>query len=596
MNRLAALLTNKRFSYSMLLFLAIFCVLGIPWTHWWFCGSDDFNGFFCATKAQSLNDLLYYFIDGHINQLLAPSNGAASGYPSFFGCYYRPFYRIFLTLQYWIFGEQAYYYFLCNVFFHALNTVLLFNIFNYFATYRTALIGALFFAVHPQIAYRFGAIVNLHYYINVCCILLCLLVFKKYLETNQLRYHVLASLLFGIALFTRESSIVLPGIILLGTILYHHHKRPLSWATCCTALQTALRATAGLWITAGSFLTLRLYLYPIATSTAHALPQSPLLLLKSISQFFILKQQEFLVCLYDALGLSWLPWGHPMLRLTLVAIIAMLLFWLFIHNTQKIIIIFLLLSTAIMLWPAYVGFYSPRYIYEALPFLIAAYIITFTYTPTVPHIIKKLGLSIGTIVILFFITHTIDSFSRREAKMHIMQQATMELLHNPIIHNRALIFVGYPSDGFGEHPANLFWALLKNHHIPILCDSSTVIMQADSNIITPTTTRNIISAYFTRNYHTIEVLADRLIFRTLDPAKVQFNLNNDGYTLGGKIDVSKHTDKHTLAATDFILMLNQQYLEQKPLIIMWDYVSQRFIVQELPQPIIDKSKTAAISA
>jgi hypothetical protein len=572
---------NKKLILSLLLFLAIICVLGIPWTHWWFCGGDDFHGLFCGSKAQSLKDLFYYFIDGHINQLQAPSNGISSGYPSFFSCYYRPFYRVFLALQYWLFGEQAYYYFLCNAFFHAFNTVLLFNIFCYFASYGTSLLGALFFAVHPQIAYRFGAIVNFHYYVNVCCMLLCIMVFKKYLDTKQLRYHLLASLLFGVAVFTRESSIVLPGIMVLGTLLYRWDGQRLSCAHLYQQLKAAILSTAGLWITAGSFLALRLYLYPLATNTAQTIASGPLQLLKSIPQFFILKQQEFLVCLYDALGLSWLPWGHPMLRLALLIIIATILLWFFVRNTQKIVIIFLLLSTAIMLWPAYVGFYSPRYIYEALPFLIAAYIITFTYATAVPHTLKRIGFALGTICILFYAAHVVDSFRRREAKMFIMQQATMKLVHNPLIHNRALMFIGYPNDGFGGHPAHLFWALLKNPNIPIFCDPSTAITQADSNIVVPTTWRNVISAYFARNYHTVTISSDRLSFHSCNPTKVQFFLDDGGYSLGQKTIL--HTmlvgGKHVI--TYFMITLEPRYLEQKPLIITWDYATQQFVIHNL---------------
>ena len=47
---------------------------------------------------------------------------------TFFSAYYRPLHLIYLTIQYWLFGTNAYPYFLINVFFHAINTVILFNI------------------------------------------------------------------------------------------------------------------------------------------------------------------------------------------------------------------------------------------------------------------------------------------------------------------------------------------------------------------------------------------------------------------------------------------------------------------------------------
>src|SRR3990172_6253318 len=223
MNRtLLKFYNNRKILLSLLLFLIVLVCLGLPYTHWWFNGGDDFHGVYVGFKTKTLKELFYFFIDGNVcGKYIGPSNfvhtQTAATPTSFFGAYYRPLYLIFATIQYWLFGTNGYAYLLCNVFVHAINTVLLFHLFSFLTTIFPAFLGALLFAFHPQIAYRFGATINLHYYINVMFMLLTIISFKRYLDTQKIVYQLTASILFALALFTRESSIVLPGIIFLGT-------------------------------------------------------------------------------------------------------------------------------------------------------------------------------------------------------------------------------------------------------------------------------------------------------------------------------------------------------------------------------------------
>ena len=291
------MIKNNKIFIALIIGILVFCLIGIPFTNWWFNGCDDFGGVYIGFVTKTWRDLLYFFINGQINQAPGPSNIA--NYHdivlSFFGAYYRPFYLIFLAIQYWIFGLNAYAYFLCNVFFHAVNTALLFIIFSWIIELIPAIFVALLFAFHPQIGYRFGAIVNLHYYVSVTCLLGLLIMYKRYLDSGKTWMYWAACCLYTVSLFTRESSIVFPAILTLGTYLY------LNKAT----LFTAIKKTGVFWGITFLFLLLRLELFPVHLTTA----KSPVW-----ATILHAKLGEFMVFLYDAFWFSWLPWGHPLVR------------------------------------------------------------------------------------------------------------------------------------------------------------------------------------------------------------------------------------------------------------------------------------------
>jgi hypothetical protein len=542
---------NWRLIGSLGLFIFIIITLSC-YTFWWFNGCDDFHGLYLGFRTKTWRELLYFFCDGHINQDIGPSNYSQTHQATtFFSTYYRPLYCVYLTLQYWLFGTNAYWYFLCNVFFHAINSVLLFNIFLYLTSIIPALLGALFFAFHPQIGYRFGAIVNLHYYVNVMLVLLTMITFKKYLETDNIRFFLIACVTFFIALFTRESSIVLPVIMFIG-----------AWR---------FRPTVPFFIIAIGFLGLRMYLYPLAATT-HGHSWSLLHLMQA-------KSQELLVFLYDCFGLSWLPWGHKILRGGILCMLAIIFFWLFIHNRKKLPITLMLVSASLMLWPALIGCYSPRYIYEALPFIIAAFILCFQGYKTRLIPLKKLGLAASCLLVTFNIFFTLECLQRREIKMKTVGHAVQELVASPLIANRALCFLSYPMDGLGDQPADIIRVLRKDTTLPIYCDTATALVQADSNIITPTRWKNIVSAYYTKNYVTITPIENGFRFTSSDPTKVHFLIDdNQSYSLGKKIILAKQTTKSGEVITDFTLIIDEQYLNQKPVFVAWNYEKPGFDV------------------
>jgi hypothetical protein len=512
--------------------ICVFCILGIPFTRWWFNGCDDFGGVYIGFVTTTWRQLFYFFINGHINQALGPSNLAhQQATITFFNAYYRPLYLIFITLQYWIFGLNVYGYFLCNVFFHALNTTLLVSIFSWITSLLPALCAALLFAFHPQIGYRFGAIVNLHYYVSVACILGALILYKRYLDQQRIWLYALSCCLFTCSLFTRESSLVFPAMITLGTYAYDDKR----------TLWCAIKKAAGFWGIAGSFLLLRVSLFPLHFATT----TSP-----SLALFFRTKFSECLVFLYDAFWLSWLPWGHPILRGTLLAILITLFMWLFVVSTQKKLLAYFLISAALMLWPAYVGCYSPRYIYEALPFILLFFIGCFQWAPLPIQHFKKIGLGLLTITVVFFMVLTLDNMQRRERKMHVVAEALHKLTTYTAIRNKPLYLLSYPMDGLGDQPTDIIRVLLNNAAATIYVAPTAAFVQIGAHIVTPSTWRNVISDYYNENFATITPIKGGFLYHIQNPNKIYFTTRE--------------------GAQEFTLYIDEKLLIKEPCFGIWD--------------------------
>ncbi|MBX9830399.1 hypothetical protein K2X40_00435 [Candidatus Babeliales bacterium] len=560
--------TNKKTIIAIILFLSIIIIFGVPFTNWWFNG-DDFHGLFLAYKTTNWRDLWNFFCEGHTNIGVGPSNAVGSlERTSFLGTYYRPLYCIFLTLQYWLFGTHAYPYFLCNIAFHAFNTTLLFILFSQLTTLFPALLASLLFATHPQIAYRFGAIVNFHYYVNVTLVLLTLLAFKKYLDTNHQRYNALACSLFALSLFTRESSIVLPGIAFIGAYLYLYPYEELGIIHHLKNFPAMLSKVAGLAGTVIAFLALRLYLYPLAP-----LPPST-----SNTSWLLKKMPEFKVFLFDLFSLSWLPWGRPVLRGTLLITCIALFAWLFSCNTRKRYVFGAFLCGLLMLWPALAGPYSPRYFYESYPFFLLSFILCCVFYTGRLTKFKTALLTLLSCFVIFTTGFVLHSFARRTAKHAQLAQATNELVANPAIKNRALCFIGHPLDGFGEQNAAIFWILLNNAGIPIFFDSATAIMQADANIVQPTKWATIVSKYHNKNYYTTTPVPGGFRFTSTNPEKVYFLAEHTGYSLGKKIIHERKIVNKQNVVTDFSLLLDEQYIKKSPIFIRWDFETKKFLI------------------
>ena len=564
------LFSTKRHWLAVCLGLLVFCTIGLPFTKWWLAGGDDFHCMYLADKTTTWRELLSFFADGNAGKDDGATNFIRTpGTTTFFATYYRPIHMIIYTLLYWLFGINGYAFFLVNVLLHALNTVLLFYLLRLFGSSFTACIGALLFAYHPQIAYRFGLIAFIQYYLSTLCILAMLLMWRRYLRYRNNLVLIALALLFFVTLFVRESVIVLPAILFMSMYLYPPEKT--------ISLKKYFRATLIPLIIVSSmavvFCLIRLTLYPFELTVPIITP-----LYINISKLSFSKIQEVLVCMYDCLWLSWLPWGQKLFRLIITIPLISLLFLLFTYNKKKLWILTCLSSALLMLWPGIIGCYSPRYFYEAAPFILLAYtfLVTYYQGPGKKYHKSLQVISIGTIIFLIWFVYA--GLKGRELKMYNAQQAITCLLNNPTIKNKPLCFLSYPEDCFGNYqPAEICWVLMQDYSIPIFCDPTVSLIQADANIVTPTKWMNIISKHYDRNYLSIVPVPGGFHYTSQNPNKINFAIPKKYAGSLGKKTVHKTClINNTSVVTDFTLLIDKQYSNTEPIYIWWDYATKSF--------------------
>ena len=600
---------NKTLIFSILLFCFVFIFLGVQYKKWWFIGGeDDYIDTYelgYKTKNWKWYKLSYFFYDGHTQPSLNNTNYKRT---TFFTTSYRPLCCIGMALRHRLFGTNIYYYHLANVFLHAINAVILFNIFLWLMTFLPALLLAIIWAFHPLISWFFGNIVNFHYYLNVMLMLLIIIFFKNFLDSKNWKYNFLSCITFATSLFTRETSIVFPAIIFFGTYLYLNrfnkpsprlptvakgyggHSRPTSKIGIKHFYKNflkTLKTTAGMSITAISFLLLRLYLYPInflklQTSSNH--------IKTKISTFIYFKNfihtqfNHFKLFIYDLFGLSWIPWNpcFKPIRIGLFLLIIFLLFWLFIKNKKKIHILYFVFCMLLMLWPSYIkGIFAHGYFYEAYHFIFIALIFLFKFYNGNILRFKKIGLTILSIITILFTTLTLESFSRREKRIETRTKAIKELAYNPIIKNRSLYFFGLPNGAFVTNTKKAFWMLLDDTSTPMFFDLSFTTMPTNIYINNIPHWKTILSKYYfekfvPENCVLITPVEGGFRLKSTDKEKVFFKFNNEYKSIGTKI-INKTTniDRENLA-TDVTILFDTKNFRTNTLFITWDYEKSKF--------------------
>jgi len=565
--------------------LFVFCLLGLPFTKWWFNG-DDFSGVALGKTMQTWKLFWSHFIEGNVNKYFYPSHhplytpyGATTAYISnCFGVYFRPIHCAYLAGAYWLFGFNAYAYFLVNVFLHALNATIIFNVLKWFSGWAIALFFALIFAFHPQIGFRFGAPANFQYYLDLLLILSSFLLLKQFLDNKKLAWYILSCISFLLSLFTRETSIFLPVIIFFGIYMYEQRDTQYSFKSFFKTFVHNLGLTLGYFICVGLYLGARIYLYPFK-STGQGL--NLLASLLAWATKLPTRLEEFLFFFYDYLNLSWLPWGNKGLKLIIIAPLLMLFLWLFIKSTKKILILFSFFAFAVMLWPCFYINYSPRYLYESYPFALITFVLLFAFSGDFNKIIKRFGLVFLSLLCFLNIIMTLQNLKTRETKLFTIKQAFLALKNDTRITSgtRPLCFLAFPLDGFGTGIEQAAWLYLTPPANPVYYDPATMLTQNDSNILEHAGWYMRCAPYYTQNYFAITHASESIRFKSLNPQEINFSIPEGDYlSLGKKIIHQRACIKGRSVVTDFTLTFDQKYLKKNPLIITWDYEKKQFIV------------------
>ena len=105
-------------------------------------------------------------------------------------------------------------------------------------------------------------------------------------------------------------------------------------------------------------------------------------------------------------------------------------------------------------------------------------------------------------------------------------------------------------------------------------DASTTLRQPT---IKTTTWKNVIHEYYDQNFIEIQPLKNGFRFITLNPQKMSFDLPPNHYSLGEKIINKTAKVNGSDRVTDFSLIIENKFLNQKPLFFTWDFELKQFI-------------------
>jgi len=137
------------------------------------------------------------------------------------GSFYRPIERLTFMFDAQ-FGQKSIILMshISNVFFHIISICLLFSLFlNFKIKKETALLFSLIFAVHPLTAQTVAFISGRNDPLLAIFIFPALIFFLKYLKTQKRKYYFWHLTFFVLALFTKETAIILP-LVCLSYILF----------------------------------------------------------------------------------------------------------------------------------------------------------------------------------------------------------------------------------------------------------------------------------------------------------------------------------------------------------------------------------------
>jgi len=540
---------------SLILFLMIFVILGLPHTNWGF-KTDDFSNIL-HSNITSWSQFFRLFYEGNIEAFYVPSN-QTPGQSAFFAGLFRPLSFVYYLPQFYFFHTWAYGYYLVTIAFHALAAVLLFNFLLLITDYWLAFMLALFFGFHPSLYNWLGWTSAQTYFIELVIILTIISLLIKYLKTENTWLYYAAVGLYPCTIFLKEASIVLPFWVLIGVYLSTR-----KWSR-------ALKISSGFWLVAFGYLIARAAIFPLTSNTS-TLTFKPTW--ESFSQRMSSRLFDFVTYGVDMLGLSWLPNSTYLptysivLKSMCIMFILICLFWCFIKSTQKTLILFLIFSMLLFTWPAILMHYQPRYIYLGLPFFILSLGGLLKYAPKVSTFVLALILPI-TIIFL----HT--KLTTREKTLHYISSSFQELVRNPSIHNRSICFLALPGQWFHEGSAQAIWLYRNDATYPVFqidldiaisdvipgltgdpaCPSKPSRSRGNTNVLNPR------KNFLNKNYMQVTQESNACIFTSTNPEKLWFITPEN---------------THSSTAT---LVIDQTIVQYNPVYITWDYYEKKFII------------------
>lgn len=519
-------------------------------THWGFL-HDDYGVLWHAKHVQSWESFCKLFYEPCMYTGVQPSNHIIPT-QSFFAIIYRPLSFFFYAIQIHCLGLAPYKLYLTTIALHACNAALLFFLYTRFLPVPTALLGAIFFAFHLSLWDWIGWIAGQQQVFTLTLLLSISLLIMYYLQAkkNWLLATTLSilCLLHLAALFIREEAIVMP---LWLTLIYFFYKKILPHSDRLKYVIYSFLLTNLFYIG------IRAHFYPIENSR-----NGFQTIFNSILNFVFCLQNRFfdaVTFIVDITHLSWMPGGNRLLKGIAICFMITLFCLVLYRSISKKNLIFCILSMCLWMWPVIIRHYSSRYLYCALPFFCFAVVLAFTYGHKNRFFFYFKRIFI-LLLAIFSIATLPAHLKERGHTLYTYNQALIDLAKNPVTHKNPICFIAIPYEVFTTGCAQALWMYGVPTKTPIYYDRRTF-----------TWTKHPLKP-LTQNLIDIQILEDGFRITSQNKDLIWF-LPMDISTLLGKIiPHKKNHDK----VVDLSIILDQQWLDQKPIFITWDYEKNLF--------------------
>lgn len=390
-----------KFVGAIILFAVIFLVLGTSVGKIWF--REDDLGTILNGLVNSWQGLIKVF-STDVRDFICPVNYHRSA-PNILSGFLRPLQHFLFTIEFFLFGDHAYPYFLVHVGLHSLNAVLLYVISLWFFPVWLAFFAGLFFALYPDVSWLTWIATAQ----NTLCTLFLLLTFifyylgqKVWLSVSSgcsTSWLILSGFMFFLSLLARENVVAVPIWFLLGAWLLFTHSAQTWWQR----LKIVWSATWVFFLADGVYWFLRWSAFGFGTlsrTLSNVLLRFPMLapLINMITQKTIQVTKtanvisQGIQATVEVPAISWfasaiqsimrvinffIGWLSSVLMIDLSVpqskIIALIFFVLatiflvFAYRQHLKILSFLFIGITLMSWPALVAYPCPRYLNTIYP-------------------------------------------------------------------------------------------------------------------------------------------------------------------------------------------------------------------------------------
>ncbi len=406
---------KSKFFWGSILFALVFCVFVLPIKEIWFKLDDLGN--IIAGIIKNPKDFIRVFSEDERNYLYPINFNVPQA--NFISCFYRPFQHIFFTIIYFLYGFNAYAYYVVNALFHAINAVLILYIFSFWMPLYLSFLGGLLFAFYPNWDWVTW-ICTLHNLLAIFFMFLSFIFFKKYLEKRNsslasIFLNFLAGIMFLFSVCSRENTVFFGLWMFIYAYFLANNSQDSFWLKLkSTFIKTwiffatyvvyfFLRLNASGYKSLARTYNNLLLKFPILTkflgnnvsvalvenvseANASSLPKDVLSVVNKVTTGSIIQVSWFqeIMNLIDLKLSSFWSWTRNILNIDIQSnadkiiflfIVLFLMFFLFFsYKNHKRLFLVLFLGVLIFSWPGIVAYPNPRYLSAIYPYLVSVFV------------------------------------------------------------------------------------------------------------------------------------------------------------------------------------------------------------------------------